>query len=36
MYYEDIFRAFAEYKVKYLVVGAVAMGLHGVRNINEE
>ncbi len=30
MYYEDIFTALQEHKVKYLVVGGVAMGLHGI------
>ena len=30
MYYEDIFRALSEHKVRYLVVGAMAMNLHGV------
>ena len=30
MYYKDIFRTLLEHKVKYLVVGGVAMGLHGI------
>ncbi len=30
MYYKDIFKALQEHKVKYLVVGGVAMGLHGI------
>ncbi len=30
MYYEDIFKALQERRVKYLVVGGVAMGLHGI------
>lgn len=30
MYYQDIFTALSTHKVRYLVVGAVAMNLHGV------
>ncbi len=30
MFYEDVFRILNEYKVKYIVVGGVAVVLHGV------
>lgn len=30
MYYEDVFRGFQKHKVKYVVVGGVAVVLHGV------